>query len=208
MAKVYTSHDRSVPKSFEEPFPTPGYLPVSAIMISVADPVTGIPNIMPAVGWGWLNRDPLIIGVAVNTKDYNKDYYPRGTHPLLINCMDFALNLPTEDLRDKVTRCGELSRHKDPNVDKFKEAGLTAGPGRNIKSPHILECPINYECKVIAIYNMGSHDLFMGEVVGCFTDGEVVECQTLQGCDHITMRRNDGSLLTLEWNTLLRKKKG
>ncbi|MCE5252138.1 flavin reductase family protein [bacterium] len=207
MAKFYTPHDRRLPRTPEEPFPTPGYLPVSAVMISVADPITGIPNIIPVVGWGWLNRLPLIIGVAVNTKDYNNDYYPRGSHQLLINAMDFALNIPTEDLREKVTECGRLSRHKDPTVDKFKGAGLTAGPGKNIKSPHIVECPINYECKVIALYNMGSHDLFMGEVVGCFTDGEVVEVKTLQGEDFITMKRDDGSMLTLEWNTLLREKK-
>jgi len=207
MAKIYTPHDRSLPKTPDEAFPTPGYLPVSAIMISVADPVTGIPNIMPAVGWGFLNRLPLLLGVAVNTKDYNNDYYPRGTHPILVNTMDFALNIPTEDLRDQVTRTGELSRHKDPTVDKFKETGLTPGPGKNIKSPHIVECPISYECKVIAIYNMGSHDLFMGEVVGCFTDGEVVECETIHGCDHISMKRDDGSILTLEWSTLLREKK-
>ncbi|MBT4483921.1 MAG: flavin reductase family protein [Candidatus Latescibacteria bacterium] len=205
MAKFYTEHDRRLPKTPDEPFSSPGYLPVSAIMISVADPETGIPNIMPAVGWGWLNRDPMLLGVAVNTKDYNNDYFPRGTHPILKRTMDFALNLPTEDLRDSVTRCGELSRHKDPAVDKFKEAGLTPGPGRRIKSPHIVECPINYECVVYGIYNMGSHDLFVGEVVGCFTDGEVVEVQTLQGRDNISMKLEDGSIQTIEWTTLLRK---
>ena len=206
MAKVYTEHDRTLPKKPEEQFPTPGYLPVSAIMISVADPDTGIPNIMPAVGWGWLNRDPLLLGVAVNTRNYNNDYYPRGTHSILKKTMDFALNIPDEGLRDKVTRCGELSRHKDPAVDKFREAGLTPGSGRRIKSPHIVECPINYECVVYGICNMGSHDLFLGEVVGCFTDGEVMEVETIHGNDHITMKRGDGSILTLEWSTLLRKK--
>ncbi len=205
MAKVYTEHDRFLPKTPEEPFPTPGYLPVSAIMISVADPDTGIPNIMPAVGWGWLNRHPFIVGVAVNTMDYNNDYFPRGTHPILMKVRDFALNLPTEDLRDKITRCGELSRHKDPTVDKFKEAGLTPGPGRRINSPHIVECPINYECVVVDIIHLGSHDLFLGEVVGCFTDGEVLEVETIHGDDHISMKRDDGSILKLEWSTLLKK---
>ena len=204
MAKHYTSHDRSIPKSYDEAFPTPGYLPVSAIMISVADPDTGIPNIMPAVGWGFLNRHPLLLGVAVNVQDYNKDYYPRGTHPILKKTMDFALNIPTEDLREKVTEAGRLSRHKDATVDKFKAVGFTAGPGKNIKSPHIVECPINYECKVYGICNMGSHDLFLGEVVGCFTDGKVIDVKTLHGDDHISMQKEDGSILTLSWSTLLK----
>jgi len=206
MEKFYTPHDRHLPKTPEEPFVTPGYLPVSAIMISVYDHETRIPNIMPAVGWGWLNRHPFIVGVAVNTMDYNNDYYPRGTHPILMRTRDFVLNIPTEDLRDAITRCGELSRHKDPKVDKFKEAGLTPGPSRRINSPYIVECPINYECVLIDVVHLGSHDLMLGEVVGCFTDGEVIDVSTVHGEDSIKMKREDGSILALEWSTLLRKK--
>ena len=207
MAKVYTEHDRALPKSFEEPFPTPGYLPVSAVMVSVADPDSGVPNIIPLTGWGFLNRLPLILGIAINTTDYNKDYYLRGSLELLRKTMDFALNIPTEAQRDAISATGRLSRHKDPTVDKFKEAGLTAGPGQRIKSPHIVECPINYECVVRAIIPQGSHDLFLGEVVGCFTDGKVIDCTTKYGDDHLTMQREDGSLYKLVWQTLLKEEK-
>lgn len=206
MAKSYTGHDRSVPRTPDESFPTPGYLPVSAALISVEDPASGIPNIMPLVAWGWFNRHPMLLGVCVAVKDYNKDYYPRGTHELLHRAMNFALNIPTERLREQVSRTGELSRHKDPTVNKFALTGLTPGPGRRIRSPHIVECPINYECKVLTTLEMGSHELFLGEVVGCFTDGEVVEVATLEGSDRITMKRDDGSLLVLEWQTLLRER--
>jgi len=206
MAKVYTEHGRFLPQSPKEAFPTPGYLPVSAIMVSVADFETGIPNIIPAVGWGFLNRHPLMLGVAINTTDYNNDYYPRGSHPIMTKTRDFVINIPDESLRDKVTRCGELSRHKDPKVDKFGEAGLTAGPGRRINSPHIVECPISYECILNSIVPMGSHDLFLGEVVGCFTDGEVVDVQTVHGNDHISMKRPDGKTVTFEWSTLIKRR--
>ncbi len=202
MAKVYTPHDRSLPKTLEEPFRTPGMLPVSVIMVSVAEPDSGVPNILPAVGWGWLSRLPLTLGVAVCTKDMNVDYYPRGTHPLLLKAGDFALNIPTEDLRDKITKCGELSRHKDPTIDKFKEAGLTPGPGRNITSPHIVECPINYECKLLGVHDLGSHDLFLGEVLGCFTDGEVTTTELGQGEDGIVMTLDDGRIETVRWQTI------
>ena len=200
--KVYTPHDREIPKSHEEAFKTPGHMPTNAIMITVADPETGIPNIMPAVGWGWLNRLPLAVGIAVNTTYYNKDYYPRGTHPLLINTMDFALNIPSVELRDIVTQSGRLSRYKDPKVDKFKELGLTPLPGKRIKAPHIKECSISYECKVIAIYNMGSHDLFLGEIVGCWTDGEVLTVDLNYGEDTLKMRRDDGKIVSLMWSSL------
>lgn len=205
MAKVYTEHDRRIPRTPDEPFPTPGYLPVSAVMVSVADPESGVPNIIPLTGWGFLNRLPLMLGIAVNTTNYNKDYYIRGSLELLRKTMDFALNLPTESMRDAITKAGQLSRYKDPKVNKFKEIGLTPGPGRRIKSPHIVECPINYECVVRAIIPQGSHDLFLGEVVGCFTDGEIVDSTTLYGEDHVTMRREDGSILKVVWQTLLKE---
>src|SRR3989304_3131294 len=129
MAKVYTEHDRRIPKTPEEAFPTPGYLPVSAVRVSVADPDSGVPNIIPLTGWGFLNRLPLMLGIAINTTEYNKDYYLRGSLELLRKTMDFALNVPTEAQRDAISKCGSLSRHKDPSVNKFKEAGLTPGPG-------------------------------------------------------------------------------
>ena len=203
MEKHYTPHDRALPKSLNEPFHTPGYMPVSAALISVADADSGIPNIMPLVGWGFLNRLPLYLGVAVSVKEYNADYYERGTYELLRKTMDFSLNIPTDRIRDLVSKTGRLSRHKDPSVDKFKETGLTPLPGKRIKSPHIAECPINYECQVRSIVNMGSHDLFLGEVVGAFTDGKVETVETDEGYDRILMKREDGSVLSLEWATLV-----
>jgi len=205
MTKVYTEHDRRVPKTPDEPFPTPGFFPATAVLVSVADLETGVPNIIPLIGWGPLNRLPLMMGIAVNQEDYNNDYYVRGSHELLRKCMDFVLNFPTTELADTITRCGELSRAKDPTVNKFKETGLTPGPGKNIKSPHIVECPINYECLVRGIINMGSHDLFLGEVVGCFTNGEVIESETLFGNDQYRMKLDDGRVETLKWKTLIER---
>ena len=199
MAKIYTEHDRSIPP-YDEHFQTPGFLPVTPALISVADPQTGIPNIMPAVGWGWLNRLPFYLGVAVSVEEHTFEYYQRGTHELLRRTMDFALNIPTDRLREQVAACGRLSRGKDPTVDKFKETGLTAVPGQRISSPHIAECPINYECKVGPIVSLGSHDLFLGEVVGCFTDGVVQEGRSpVRGGSRIEMTRDDGSRLVLEF---------
>jgi flavin reductase (DIM6/NTAB) family NADH-FMN oxidoreductase RutF len=203
MAEIYTTHDRAVPP-YEEGFPTPGFLPVTPALISVADEATGIPNIMPAVGWGWLNRLPFSLAVAVSVQDHTREYFKRGTHELLHHAMDFALNIPTDRLREQVLLCGKLSRAKDPKVDKFKEAGLTATPGRRIASPHIAECPINYECKVSQIVAMGSHDLFLGEVVGCFTDGVISEGRSLaRDPTRLEMTREDGTVLVLEFQGMI-----
>ncbi len=205
MAKFFTPHDRRIPRTPDEPFPTPGFFPATAVLISVADPDSGIPNIIPLIGWGPLNRDPLMLGIAVCGREYNRDYYVRGSGKLLRRAMDFVLNVPTREQKDIITRCGELSRAKDPRVNKFAETGLTPGAGRNVKSPHIVECPVNYECVVRGIVNMGSHDLFLGEVVGCFTDGEVLSCETLFGNDQYTMQLNDGRQEILTWATTMQR---
>ncbi len=205
MARHYTPHDRSIPQSPEEPFPTPGFFPATTVLVSVADLDSGVPNIIPLIGWGPLNRDPLMMGIAVCVKEYNNDYYVRGSNELLRKTGDFVLNIPTRDQKDIITRCGELSRAKDPAVDKFREAGLTPGPGRNIRSPHIEECPVNYECVIRDIVHMGSHDLYLGEVVGCFTDGEVLCCETLYGNDAFRMKLDDGREESLVWTTLMER---
>ena len=205
MTKVYTEHDRRVPQTPDEPFPTPGLFPATAVLVSVADIDSDVPNIIPLIGWGPLNRLPLMFGIAVNHENYNDDYYVRGSHELLRKCMDFVLNIPTADLQETITRCGELSRAKDPTVNKFKETGLTPGEPRNIKSHHIVECPVNYECVVRSIINMGSHDLFLGEVVGCFTDGEFTTCETLFGCDEYSLKLDDGRTEKITWKTLMER---
>ena len=60
------------------------------------------------------------------------------------------------------------------NVDKFKELGLTKEKGFIVNSPMIKECPINIECKVRQIIHLGTHDMFIGEVVGVYADEEVI----------------------------------
>ena len=209
MGKIYTPFKDKLPESYDEEFPrVPGYLPVSAALIAVADPETGVPNIMPLIAWSFINRHPLTLGVSVCVRDYNFNYFVRGTYQLLLKTMDFTLNIPSEKLKDAITRSGELSRSKDPGCNKFQEIGLTPGEPRQIKSPYIVECPISYECVIRSIVHLGSHDLFLGQVVGCFTDGRVVDVQTLEGEDRITMMLDGGRPFTLEWSTLLKEKGG
>ena len=205
MKKIYAPHDRSVPKTPEEKFKSPGMLPVSVAMVSVADPDGGAPNILPLVAWAFLSRHPMYLGIGVCTKEYNNDYYERGTYEMLRRTMDFVLNFPAERLREQISETGRFSRHKDPTIDKFKETGLTPLPGRRLRSPHIAACPVNFECIVRSIVHLGSHDLFLGEVVGVFMDGETVEQETKEGDNFIRLRREDGSFLTLQWSTLMRE---
>ena len=72
------------------------------------------------------------------------------------------MNFPTSAMVKTVDRCGTVSGR---DVDKFAEFGLTPVPAEKVKPPLIAECPINIECRVLGIQEIGDHDLFLGEVL-------------------------------------------
>ncbi len=83
---------------------------------------------------------------------------------------EFVINFPDTSMRDKITLTGELTAN-DPSVDKFKAAGLTPGRSLVVKAPTIEECPISIECVVTEDLSLGSHHLFVGEIVAYHAAG-------------------------------------
>jgi flavin reductase (DIM6/NTAB) family NADH-FMN oxidoreductase RutF len=83
-----------------------------------------------------------------------------------------VVNLPTVGLVEKVDRCGTVSGR---DVDKFATIGLTPLPASVVKPPLIAECPINVECVVRDVIEMGDHDTFVGEVVAVHADQELLD---------------------------------
>ncbi len=199
MSDVFIEHDRTVPP-YDGQFPTPGFFSASAVMVSVAAP-NGVPNIIPLTGWGFLNRLPLQFGIAICVDEYTKDYFRRASLDMLKWSMDFCLNFPHNGLSDVITQCGSTTRN-NPDIDKFKEAGVTPGKSVKIKSPFIVECPVSYECIVRSIVPQGSHDLFLGEVVGCHTNGKIVENVIDEEIQKVVFEREDGSRYQLTWKSL------
>ena len=61
------------------------------------------------------------------------------------------------------------------DVDKFKEMGLTALPGKEVNAPLIAESPVNIECKVTQVIPLGSHDIFLAEVVAVHVDEKYID---------------------------------
>ena len=72
------------------------------------------------------------------------------------------MNLPTSGMVETVDRCGNVSGR---DVDKFVEFRLTPVPAEKVRPPLIAECPVNIECRVLSIQEIGDHDLFLGEVL-------------------------------------------
>ena len=99
-------------------------------------------------------KEPVILGIAIAKQRYS--------HKLISDMGEFVVNLPTAAMVETVDRCGAMSGR---DYDKFEELGLTAVPAEKIRPPLIAECPINVECRVVGIYEVGDHDLFLGEAM-------------------------------------------
>jgi len=80
------------------------------------------------------------------------------------------VNLPSEEMVRKVDACGVLS---GKDTDKFVSMGWTAIPSQKVKPPLIDECPVQMECQVKEIVSLGSHDLFLGEIVALHVKEEI-----------------------------------
>ena len=80
------------------------------------------------------------------------------------------MNLPTEEMVRKVDSCGVLSGKE---TDKFAAMGWKPVPAEKVKPPLIDECPVQLECQVKEVLSLGSHDLFLGQIVAVHVKEEV-----------------------------------
>ena len=95
------------------------------------------------------------------------------SHHLIQESGQFAINLPTEALVRSVDWCGVKSGR---DVDKFAACGLHAEPGSVLTDcPVLAESPVNLECKMTQRIPLGSHDLFLAEVVACDVDESLLD---------------------------------
>ena len=127
--------------------------PVPAVMVSCRDS-EGNPNIITVAWAGTVCSDPPMLSISVRKSRYS--------HDLIQKTGIFVVNLTTEKLVKAADFCGVRSGRE---VDKFRECGLTPGKGQALDCPTIEESPVSLECRVKQILELGSHDLFLAEVV-------------------------------------------
>lgn len=133
--------------------PSPIIYPVPAVLVSCgANPEEY--NIITIAWTGTINSIPPMCYISVRKE--------RHSHSIIARNMEFVINYSTKDLVKAVDFCG---RRSGKDYDKFKEMKLTTGKSKEINAPIIIESPINIECKVTEIKELGSHDMFIAEVV-------------------------------------------
>lgn len=132
--------------------------PLPAVMVSVCDK-EGKPNII-TIGWaGTVCTNPPMVSISVRPERYS--------YNMLKETGEFVINLTTKDLVWATDYCGVKSGR---NVDKFKECNLTPIPGQHVKVPMIKESPVNIECRVTEVKELGSHHMFIADVLAVHVD--------------------------------------
>ncbi|MBO5561152.1 MAG: flavin reductase family protein [Firmicutes bacterium] len=117
------------------------------------------------VAWtGTLNTQPPITYISVRPERYS--------YGLIKASGEFVINLTTEELARATDYCGVRSGSKE---DKIKAMGLTLMPASKVSSPIIAQSPVNIECKVRQIIPLGSHDMFMADIVALDISEELID---------------------------------
>jgi flavin reductase (DIM6/NTAB) family NADH-FMN oxidoreductase RutF len=151
----------------EEKMPKKSMKPTSALLVTPVVLVTcqdegAKPNIITLAWVGVANSDPPMISIAIRPQ--------RHSYGIIKRTGEFVANLPTTGILKEMDFCGVVSGSK---LDKFSTARLTPMTAEKVKAPLIKECPVNLECRVKQVIPLGSHDLFLGEVMAAHMDTEI-----------------------------------
>lgn len=138
-------------------------IPMPVVMVS-CQKKGDRPNIITIAWSGIACSEPPMITIAIRKG--------RFSHGIISESKEFVVNIITENLLSQTDYCGIES---GKSVDKFKEAKLTPVKGTEVNAPLIEECPVNLECAVRTITSLGSHDLFIGEIVATHIDSEFLD---------------------------------
>lgn len=122
------------------------------------------PNIVTVAWTGTICSDPAMVSISVRPERYS--------HDIIEETGEFVINLVTKDLTYATDYCGVRSGR---DVDKFKEMNLTPLPSKMIDVVGIEESPVNIECKVVEVKKLGSHDMFIAEVVNVTVDDRYMD---------------------------------
>lgn len=143
----------------------PGTLiyPVPAVLVTVGG-VEKEYNIF-TVGWtGTICTDPAMCYISVRPERYS--------YGILKKNMEFVINLTTKELAFATDWCGVRSGR---DYEKFKEMNLTPGKSEVVLAPYIEESPLCIECRVKEIIPLGTHDMFISEVVNILADEKYID---------------------------------
>lgn len=137
--------------------------PIPAVMVSCQREGEK-PNIITVAWAGNVCSSPAMLSISVRKERYSYD--------ILKETGEFVVNLTNRKLAAATDWCGVRS---GKDYDKFKEMHLTPLESRFVSAPGIAESPVNIECKVRNVLELGSHDMFVAEVMGVTVDEKLLD---------------------------------
>ena len=136
--------------------------PLPAVMVSCA---FGEKSDIVTVAWtGTVCTNPAMVYISVRPERYSYD--------LIKNSGEFVINLTSKKLNRAMDFCGVRSGR---DLDKWKEMRLTKKEGKKGKAPLIAESPVNIECRVEKVLELGSHHMFLARVEGVHVDKSLLD---------------------------------
>ena len=136
--------------------------PLPVVLVTCVDK-KGKPNIITLAWAGVVCSEPPMISISIRPH--------RHSYSLIKEAGEFTVNVPTADIVKETDICGMVSGR---DTDKFGLTKLTPEPASHIKSPLIKECPVNLECKVKSSVLLGTHEVFLAEVIAVHIDESVM----------------------------------
>lgn len=137
--------------------------PIPAVMVSCGR-MDQKPNIITIAWTGTVCSSPAMVSISIRKERYSYD--------LIKENKEFVINLVTRDLVRQADYCGVKSGRE---VDKFDQMKLTPMKAQKVSAPLIMESPVNLKCIVKDILPLGSHDMFLAEVVNVAIDKKLMD---------------------------------
>ncbi|MGN0866893.1 MAG: flavin reductase family protein [Oligosphaeraceae bacterium] len=138
--------------------------PVPAVLVGAGDGRRLPWNVMTAAWAGTLCSEPPMVGIGVRPS--------RFTYSLIETLHAFTVNLPTAEQAETVDYCGVISGR---DTDKFAARRLTPLAASRVVAPVVEECPVSLECEVRQKLELGSHVLYLGEVVAVQVTSDLID---------------------------------
>jgi len=153
-------------KQFDKQSWKPGNVlaPVPAVLVSCGGNYKWQKNLITIAWTGSICSDPPMLSISIRPE--------RHSYEIIKDTREFVVNVTTEKHAKAVDWCGMVSGR---DVNKFERTKLTPMDALKVNCPVVLECLINIECKVQKIIKLGTHNMFLAEVIAVQVSSEFID---------------------------------
>jgi flavin reductase (DIM6/NTAB) family NADH-FMN oxidoreductase RutF len=138
--------------------------PVPAVLVSSGGNKKWEQNLITIAWAGSICSDPPMLSISIRSE--------RHSYDIISSTREFVVNVTTEKQAKAVDWCGMVSGR---DVNKFERTKLTSARALKVNCPIVLECPINIECRVQKIIKLGTHNMFLAEVIAVQVSSELID---------------------------------